>query len=364
MENNEVVSGGVEFLKKLGIKEISERTFIHEVELKKFLNGEFQGINKTKAMGFIQILEREFNIDLDDLKNQYQMYMNENVDEKKEPKQSLMMEEVEKEEKKRGFFSFIFLIAAIGSIAYLINKYNLLDFTTPNDIKVAKVTEEKSSDTSLNLEQLTKKDDTDKKEEKKLDIANNNEENKNNTSTNTNNIKDSEKEKISLEDVLESDESQSKTSDNNPNNSNTDTQNNELDLSKLNADLEQEKNSKEVDSKNIEEDTASSETEETSNSEAVMNEIYIIPNSKVWIGTIDIDTLKKKDFLAPRGKRVDIDTSSDKLIMIGHKFVKIYLNDKLVKFKRKGPIRFKYVDGELIEINREEFNKLAKGRQW
>jgi hypothetical protein len=92
--------------------------------------------------------------------------------------------------------------------------------------------------------------------------------------------------------------------------------------------------------------------------------MYIIPNHKVWIGTIEFDTFKKKDFLAPKGKRVDIDGSTDKLIMIGHKFVKFYFNGKIVKFKRKGPIRFEYIDGKLIEINRQEFNKLAKGRQW
>ena len=50
--------------------------------------------------------------------------------------------------------------------------------------------------------------------------------------------------------------------------------------------------------------------------------------------------------------------------MIGHKFVKLYFNGELVKFKRRGPIRFKYIDGQLEEINRREFNKLAKGRHW
>jgi len=89
-ENDELRPAGVEFLKNIGIKEVSNRTFIHEAELEKFLNSEFDGINKTKAMGFIQILEREYNIDLGDLKSRYILYLEEKQAEQSEPKQSLM----------------------------------------------------------------------------------------------------------------------------------------------------------------------------------------------------------------------------------------------------------------------------------
>jgi len=359
MENNEsVVSGGIEYLRNLGLKEVSNRTFIHEDELKKFLDGEFTGINKTKAMGFIQILEREFNIDLSDLKAQYVNYLNEHKDDEVEPKQSLIMEEVQSEERKKGIFSFLFLLAAIGSIAYVIDKYELLDFSTPSDIKTAKVDTKEVKNAQLNLEKLNQP-------EEKKDDSKNQESVTNNTQENT--VDTLEQNTVETNNEVETTTDEEQNSDT----QNTDsTENNQndgvLDLSKLNEELNSEASNSDIekDINSITEDTAASDENNSTNDEAVTNEIYIMPNHKVWIGTIELDSLEKKDFLAPKGKRVDIDGSTDKLIMIGHKFVKIYLNDKQVKFKRRGPLRFKYIDGELTEINRKEFNKLAKGRQW
>jgi len=352
MENNEpIVSGGVEFLKSIGIKEVSNRTFIHEDELKKFLDGDFTGINKTKAMGFIQILEREFNIELTDLKSQYITYLNENVPQEDEkPKQSLMMEEVQNEERKKGFFSFLFLIAAIGSIAYLINKYDLLNFSSPTDIKTAQITENDDvKNAKLNLEKLTQPEQPKIVEKVKKE-----------ESVVASETKEIQKDDVNL-DELTADENTADSTQNSVTTNDTTTQ--ELDLSKLNEDLKDDQN---TDNQALVTDATENATADTNStsSEAVTNEIYIIPNNKVWIGTIELDTLKKKDFLAPRGKRVDIEGSTNKLIMIGHKFVKMYFNGEKVKFKRKGPIRFKYIDGVLTEINRSEFNKLAKGRQW
>jgi len=298
MENSENTSlSGIEYLKKIGIKEVSERTFIHDGELEKFLDGDFQGINKTKVMGFIQILEREFAIDLDDLKNKYISYMNENQLEKQEPKHSLMMEEVEKEEKKRGFFSFIFLLVAIGSIAYLIDKYNLLDFTTPNDIKTARVVEDK--DVKLNIEKLVKTDSSKvvKKAEKEKSMVSSEEANEN---------LDNEEKQLSVN-----------VNDNFANGGNSSIDTNkiietkkndttELDLSKLNEDLYGDKNQQKQIDKNLEKQIDEhNETNQTGGGEVVTNEMYIIPKRKVWIGTIDLDTYKKKDFLAKKDKRVN-----------------------------------------------------------
>jgi len=356
MENKEAnVSGGIEFLKSIGIKEVSNRTFIHEDELKKFLDGDFHGINKTKAMGFIQILEREFNIDLSDLKAQYINYLNEHKNEEEEPKQSLIMEEVQSEERKKGILSFLFLVAAIGSIAYVIDKYNLLDFSNPTDIKTAQVIDSKEVKTAkLNLEKLTQPEEkkSQKQETSQEDtIVNNVQETKNSDENN-----------LDLGEVLQNEEDKNQPSQVEEQTQSQENNQGELDLSKLNEELKDESATNDENLQNNDENLLTDEN--NASKKAISNEIYIIPNSKVWIGTIDLDTLKKKDFLAPKGKRVDIDGSTDKLIMIGHKFIKIYLNGNQVKFKRRGPVRFKYVDGQLIEINRKEFNKLAKGRQW
>ena len=347
MENKEELKeSGVDALRKIGAKEISNRTFIHEEELKRFLSGDFADINKTKAMGFIQILQREYNIDLSDLKQKYLEYSNEHFKETKIPQQSIMMEEVQSEERKKGIFSFILLVGTIGAMYYVINKYDLLNFTSPSSIKTATVSQDKNDNKiQLNLNNLTQQKEETKAPEQQVSL--------NEVLTPTKETDEVKKEQTqATQPEQEKEEKQETTPSNDAN---------DLDLSKLNNDLAQNDT---ADTTQNPEATNSEEQNNTSSTEAVTDELYITPTSKVWIGTIDMDTLKKKDFLAPRGDRVDIDTSKNELIMIGHRFVKMYLNGNLVKFKRKGPIRFKYVDGNLTEINRREFNKLAKGRQW
>ena len=367
--NKENISG-VEYLKSLGIKEVSNKTFIHEEELERFLNANFDGINKTKAMGFIQILEREFHVDLSDLKSAYLNYLNEHKNELEAPRQPLIMEEVKSEERKRVFFTIIFLAALVGSIVYIIKKYDLLNFTSPNDIKTAPVIDQKEVDSAkINLEKLTtpKKESSNTQkisqtqtktssttQENDLNFqlneqANNNQ---NQETTNTNN------DNFSLNEVLTP--QNENTQNNNEEESQNTNDNQKLDLSKLNEDIY--KNTNEQNS-NIDQ-TNNDENKDQQEQKAVQNELYIIPKSKAWIGTIDLDTLKKKDFLASKGKKINIDTSKNQLIMIGHRFIKIYFNGEPVKFKKKSPLRFKYVDGQLTQITRREFNKLAKGKQW
>ncbi len=381
MENKEILENSeemdtqktdpVKYLMDIGLKEVSSKTFIHQEELTKFLSGNFESINQTKAMGFIQILQREYKIDLSDLKQKYLAYKQENSSGEPKIKESLIMEEVKQEERTKSIFSIVFLLLAVGGIAYLINKYNLLNFDKPMNIPTATIEENNSQDKSsdenktLDLNKLSSNDtsgevkqeepkETKQEEAKKEEIKEEKQDTKN---------------EIDLNKVLEENKSQDAKDEDTPENaeqkeeqkqqvasSSNDT--NGLDLSKLNGDLTSSDNATQAQT----EQTTSDEN--STNTQALTSELYITPDSKVWIGTIELDSYKKHDFLTPRGKRVDIDTTKNQLIMIGHRFVKMYLNGERVKFKRKGPIRFKYIDGELTEINRREFNKLAKGRQW
>ena len=348
-ENKEEIiiekSDGVKQLLDIGLKEISNRTFIHESELERFLSGNFENINKTKAMGFIQILQREFHVDLSDLKQKYLSYTKEHKDEPK-VNNSLIMEEVKSEERTKTFFSMFFLLLAIGAIAYLIKKYDLLNFDKPMNVDIAEVVQ-KQKTKEVNLDKIVLEDtkEKEKKVEEKVEAKE----------------EQNQKNELDLSQVLSENKNSTEVVDENQNETDEQNSENALDLSKLNSKLA---NNTSLNEQAVIEQNLTVEDQNSSNSDMLTNELYILPSSKVWIGTIDLDTLKKHDFLTPKGKRVDIDTSKNQLIMIGHKFIKIYLNGEKVSFKRKGPIRFKYIDGKLTEINRKEFNKLAKGRQW
>ena len=57
-----------DLLEENSTKMISQRTKIAEDNIEYLLNSDFGAIKKVKAMGFISILEREYNIDLSKLK--------------------------------------------------------------------------------------------------------------------------------------------------------------------------------------------------------------------------------------------------------------------------------------------------------
>ena len=344
----------IDFLKNIGISEVSNRTFIHEDELRRFLDGDFTNINKAKAMGFIQILQREYRLDLSGLRNRYLSYIEEHKSDEIQPQESIMMEEVRSEARTKKFFTLFFLLLAIGSIAYLIKKYDLLKFDSTDIINTVQMPQ---TEQNIQIPKVEQKVDKSIKKEEKQNIININDVlSKNTQQSHENENNQNENNLLNSSDVENS---------NNKINNNDSTKNEDLDLSQLNSDLaKNDTESIDDTNENLESSDDTTENNDVNNTDAVQNELYIIPDSKVWIGTIDLETFKKKDFLAKKGIRVDIDTSTNKLIMIGHKFIKIYFNGELVSFKRRGPIRFKYIDGQLEEINRREFNRLSKGRHW
>lgn len=356
-ENEEVKQNGVEYLIGLGLQKVADKTFIYVDELTNFLNGNFKNINKTKAMGFIQILQREYNIDLSDLKDKYVEYIQENKPEAKY-KEPLIMEDVKSEKNTKGFFTMTFLALAIGSIVYLVDKYELLDFENPTKLAMATTqNSDEMKNAKINLDKLIQP------EEKKPEvvIAEKEESAKDEVELKLSDLLDDKKDETLLakeQETLIADTAPKKEESVESPSSNSD----ELDLSQLNSDLQEKEPAKTAQESIVIEDDAN-ESEVTTDV-AISNEIYLTPSSKVWMGTIDLETLKKKDFLAQAGKRVDLDDSKDQLLMIGHKFVKFYFNGKPVVFKSKGPIRFSYINGELKEIKRKEFNTLCKGRQW
>jgi cytoskeletal protein RodZ len=91
-----------EILEENTIKSISQKTKISEDNLENLLGGNFDALKKIKALGFISILEREYNADLSALKEEalafYSVEKEENgftvglpVDEEKKGKSKLFL---------------------------------------------------------------------------------------------------------------------------------------------------------------------------------------------------------------------------------------------------------------------------------
>lgn len=63
-----------EDLQALGANSIHERTHIARAKLEQLLHKSFDELNRVQFMGFVSILEREYGVDLDSLRSEFDLY--------------------------------------------------------------------------------------------------------------------------------------------------------------------------------------------------------------------------------------------------------------------------------------------------
>ena len=100
------------FFEKHTIEEISQKTKISPISLRFIRNKEFDKIPRAKFFGFINIIEKEYNVDLSDLKEEYNLTVP-----KKEETQEIKIEKKEKKNYLLLILAFLLLITG-GFILY------------------------------------------------------------------------------------------------------------------------------------------------------------------------------------------------------------------------------------------------------
>ena len=90
--------------------------------------------------------------------------------------------------------------------------------------------------------------------------------------------------------------------------------------------------------------------------------LLIMPKSKLWIGYIDLATHKK--YQKTTDEPLEIDTTKDWLLFLGHGSVRIDLNGEIQNFNDANNLRFLYKEGVLKTITFSEFKELNKGEKW
>jgi hypothetical protein len=357
---------GVAYLQELGLKEVSDKTFINQENLAKLLNKDFENINKTKALGFIQILQREFDVDLSELKNEYLQFNQTNKKEQVPMDQEAIVERVapsfshEQDEKPKKFFIYLLLGAAALAGAYYLfaNQSEQTSAIAPTDLNIVKnevVTQEakesllaldenyeketnESDEIDLNkvVEEMFKNSDINETELAATE-SENNESNLTASEVNTSVIKTAldtpaKEEEISLEDIKEEP------------------------TPPVIAAVKPEKpvwKERRVTKKQVTKKVLKNTPQ---------SGLYIVPTQKAWVGVIYLDTMKKKDYLIRN--RLKLDASKDQIILVGHKNFKIY-NHKLEQgFKSKKMVRFLYRDGELSELSKREYLDYLGSTRW
>ena len=322
-KNEKIQKDGVKYLIEQGYKKISTKTFISDIELEHFLNKDFTNINKTRALGFIQILQREYDVDLSELKKTYLEH--ERSSRKKEPETLFVEKPIKREKQWQKYLPHLALtLAFAGLIFFLWNNQNatsINSLTQPSEENKSIIKEAQK-----NIEKL------------KTDKINNQPKKEINPSLSK---IDDDLDKIVLQMLKDRNISTNIKIDE------------KLPTPAIIQPKKEEKTSI-VEKKEV--------IQEAKPKKTTQGELYILPTQKAWVGIIYLDDFSKKDFLIR--SKLPLDASRDQLIVIGHKHFKIYNKIYSVKFMGKGPVRFIYKDGELMEINYKEFTKTSKGVAW
>jgi len=110
-----------EILEENSIKAISKKTNISEENLEVLFRGEFDVLKKVKTMGFISIIEREYDADLKALREEALVYYSENSDD-----DGIVLDAplVEKKKGNSGFLRFMVLILLGIASWYFITQFD------------------------------------------------------------------------------------------------------------------------------------------------------------------------------------------------------------------------------------------------
>lgn len=259
----------LETIKKHDIATIQQRTKISQYNIKALLERDFSKIRKVQFIGFVSILEREFNIDLTSYKEEY--FASQGAELTPTPETEVFVSEKEPFVRiQQGKIIFIILgLIAIAVFAYI----TLMP-----------------------------------KEEIKPQVLNN-------------------------AVILEA--------------------NKEL------IRVEKEETLKEE----MEVNATLAESEKVPTVEkAVVTKVIILPKRRVWMGLIPMAGGKRVQEIIDSA--YELNTSKSWLLVFGHGHIDIQYNKELLEYSNRKKLWFLYEDGQLSQINKEEFRKYNGGKGW
>ena len=324
----------VDFFDKIDIKEVAKKTLINIKDLEYLKNEEFDKLSKTKGLGFIKILEREYKVDLSRKKEKFLEYLKE---EGRDTTKEFFIAPPKPPTKtfSKLIASILFILIGVG-ILYILylnsGYYTSSNQATLDDNRVIKEAQDISG-IEVNETNITEEN-----------IVENTQPKSNTTETNT------------TTGVMESQETNTSTV------SDTKTE--------FSEDIQ---NEKEIVAKPKEETLKESlpPQEQISNESVDTNEstsadlkytLTIVPKNRIWVGVIDLKNHKKKSYL--KDTNITIEKSDSYMIATGHGGFKLYYKGEVLDFTTKSPMRFLVKEGNLSQINKKEFIKLNRGKYW
>ncbi|ELT3894694.1 hypothetical protein ACIJBD_001481 [Campylobacter jejuni] len=306
-------------IQELNLKEVAAKTQIELDFLEALVEKNFAVLSRFNVKGFVKILSREYELDFSDFNEEYEAYLNEN-NPTPQTKSKMITPKLDAYSQKSSnawpFLIVLIVLVIIGSGIYYFD-------TLKTFFK------DEQNNTSATV----------------IDIIGQAQENLKSLSGNNVVVIDNNKaqETNQTESVLPSQNTSLQENDKNINIENNISENNT-------TLLDEEKNTQ------IQEDTNTLKTDS-------LKEAHFKTSTKIWIGLIDLKSLKKTSFVKEKDFNISLD--KDQLILTGAAALTMFdQENKEQKFPVGISKRFLIKDGKITSISAAEFVKLNKGKEW
>jgi len=139
-----------EFFELHSIEEINKKTKISPISLRYIKNKDFDKLIRVKFIGFVRLIEKEYNVDLSELIEDYKNFYNKDeIKAEKTEKKEVKNEEKPQKESKNYFFTILivvlFIISAVLYFGLLNKKDKKEDYSSIN----SSITDNKDNDKNL-----------------------------------------------------------------------------------------------------------------------------------------------------------------------------------------------------------------------
>lgn len=306
-------------IQELNLKEVAAKTQIELDFLEALVEKNFAVLSRFNVKGFVKILSREYELDFSDFNEEYEAYLNEN-NPTPQTKSKMITPKLDAYSQKSSnawpFLIVLIVLVIIGSGIYYFD-------TLKTFFK------DEQNNTSATV----------------IDIIGQAQENLKSLGGNNVVVIDNNKaqETNQTESVLPSQNISLQENDKNISIENNISENNT-------TLLDEEKNTQ------IQEDTNTPKTDS-------LKEAHFKTSTKIWIGLIDLKSLKKTSFVKEKDFNISLD--KDQLILTGAAALTMFdQENKEQKFPAGISKRFLIKDGKITSISAAEFMKLNKGKEW
>jgi len=341
-----------ELIEKEGIESVSNKTNISIENLENLQAGKFEKLNRVKSLGFVNIIERDYEIELEGLRAEIKTYFDDHHSAKDDEVVMLSPDRIE--ESNTGIFKWILILAVLYGLWYFFSHGKLDDLSHSESDQETALDDAKALESNVSsvvIEHVKVEPehdrvviDTSKKKVSKTAEEVSPELIASATEESTSAIK-THQQRFSLGDQTE--EGSSRPKHNSPE-MRVATHTVAPLLSDLNAT-----------------DNMADEESESATPVAITNLTVNPIRGMLWFGFINIDTKKKKEFMTQSSTPFEI-KDGRWILITGHGYLEIVSDLGTVKVTKN--IRNKhyfYIDSqEIREIDRKEFRRLNGGHGW